>query len=311
MDRATTHQTRGRFGRRAATLALAGLMLASAGLALSGCRGDRSGKPPRQFFPDMDNQPKYQAQQRSTFFTEYFDEETGERFGRTQRLPVSGTVPFGRTAHVRYNDGVISELAFGGNDYTDRVRLGRTDAIFLTGKPADSTTQTGDASGDWVEFIPIEVDRDLVDLGKDKYNIYCLPCHGGLGVGDGTVGERWAYDPANLQGEQYLPGGEKGKDGHLFDVILNGVPLPGGPYPYAMRGYRGKVTEHEAWAIVAYIRVLQQSQRGTPEMLPRSQREALGDASGGGAGVGSPDGASSVTDSTGRVAGQEEVEAAS
>jgi len=282
MDRAMTHSTTHSLLRRVGVLALAGVLLASAGAALTGCRGDRSNKPPRQFFEGMEDQPKYKAQSRSTFFTEFLDERTGERFGRTQRLPVRGTVPFGRTAHVRYDGGRISEVSFGGNDYTDRVRLGRTDAIFLTGKPADSRTRTGDASGDWVEFIPFEVDRALVDLGKEKYNIYCLPCHGGLGVGDGPVGTRWAYDPANLQGEQYLPGGEKGKDGHLFDVILNGVPNPGGPYPYAMRGYRGKVSEREAWAIVAYMRVLQQSQRGTPDMLPRSQREVLGEASGDG-----------------------------
>lgn len=262
--------------RRAMTVALAALLLAGVGASLGGCRGDRSSKRPRQFFPDMDTQPKYQAQERSTFFTEYVDRETGERFGRTQRLPVRGTVPFGRTAHVRYDNGSIASVSFNGRDYTDRARLGRHDAILLTGKPADSMTQSGDASGDWVEFIPVTVDRELIDLGKEKFGIYCLPCHGGLGMGDGTVASRWSYSPANLQAEQYLPGGEKGKDGHLFDVILNGVPKVGGPYPYAMRGYRGKVSEHEAWAIVAYIRVLQQSQRGTPDMLSPATRGSLG-----------------------------------
>ncbi|MGP1347384.1 MAG: c-type cytochrome [Phycisphaerales bacterium] len=261
--------------RRAATLALALATAAAAASALTACRGDRSSKPPRQFFPDLDDQPKYLPQTRSSFFTDYLDEETGQRYGRSQRLPVAGTVPFARIPHVRYEQGAISEFGFNGNDYTDRRRLAAIDEPFMTGKPVGSTATLGDPAGDWLEKIPLTVDHQLIELGKTNYNIYCLPCHGGLGAGDGTVGTRWSYTPANLQGEQYLHGGEKGDDGYLFNVILHGVPNPALPYQYAMRGYAGKVSEHEAWAIVAYLRVLQQSQRGTIDMLPPTQREAL------------------------------------
>src|SRR3954470_16726593 len=79
-----THTTTWRAGTGAA------LALALLGAGLAGCRGDREEKPPRQFFPDMDDQPKWKPQSQSEFFVD----------GRTMRKPVAGTVPFGRNDFV-------------------------------------------------------------------------------------------------------------------------------------------------------------------------------------------------------------------
>src|SRR3954469_25676660 len=84
-----THTTSWCSGARAGTGA-ALMLLALLSGSVAGCRGDREEKPPRQFFPDMDDQPKWKPQSKSDFYTD----------GRTMRKPVAGTVPFGRNPFV-------------------------------------------------------------------------------------------------------------------------------------------------------------------------------------------------------------------
>ena len=236
-------------GRAACALAL------TAGLtALAGCRGDRSDKPPRQFFPDLDDQPKYKAQSESKFFKDY--DATGDAkdsWGMTQRLPVDGTIPFGRTTHATVEDAAGIEMA-------DRSAFLKQDDPFFTGKGA---------GGEPVAFMPVAVDAELIDLGRSKYAIFCIQCHGGTGKGDGLVGLRWANPLPNFHAETYQIGGDLGQDGHLFDIIRNGKLAVGTPWKYAMPAYGNKVSEREAWAIVAYIRVLQASQSATIEDVPQ------------------------------------------
>lgn len=247
-------------------------LLAIACVAASGgCRGERSNKPPRQFLPDMDDQPKYKAQSTSHFFQDFEDKSDGVKYGRTMRQPVAGTVPFGHYTEV----GAASGFDFD----TRRGDIVKEDPRFYTGKNPD---------GSWVQYIPARVDEAFVALGRENFGIYCLPCHGALGDGLGTVGIRWSYALPTWHQEQYLHGGEKGDDGYLFDVIRHGVPNPGGAYPYKMPPYAAKVSERESWAIVAYLRVLQAAHESNISDLPDTDRRDLmrqsGQRSGGGGG---------------------------
>lgn len=233
--------------------------------ASGGCRGERTNKPPRQFFPDMDDQPKYKAQRESTFFAD----------GRSMRQPVRGTVPFGPHAFT---------ASFMGHDFADRAGFLKDDPVFFTGmeqvvdeagRPvleADGTPRRA-----YVLHMPIEKDDKLLALGEKQYNIFCIACHSGVGDGKGTVGNRWSYPLPSFHAEQYQYGGEKGQDGYLFHTILNGVPNVGEnvPYPNKMPPYRSKVSEREAWAIVAYIRALQASRSAPLESIPERERLEL------------------------------------
>jgi mono/diheme cytochrome c family protein len=252
---------------------VASVALASV-VALGGCRGDTSDKPPRQFFPDMDDQPKYKAQSTSTFFEEYVDEETGDQYGRSQRPPVPGTVAFGRQPHTGPVLGV---------DFADRNEFLRDDPATNEGRvyraasngALEVNEETGQLNFDWVDRMPVRVDASLLELGQKKYNIYCISCHGGTGAGDGLVGRRWSYPLPNFHDDRYQLGGELGQDGYIFHVIRNGVPNPGGPYEYRMMPYGRKLTIRETWSIVAYVRALQKAQSGSLNMLPESQRLEL------------------------------------
>ena len=236
---------------------VAALSLALAAAVLSGCRGERTDDPPRQFFPDLDNQPKYKAQEESAFFED----------GRAMRLPVVGTVPFGAKPFA---------VRFEGKDFTHRDEYLRDDPRVYTGMELrrDATGKMAEA---YLDRIPVVVDEEIRALGEKKYNIFCISCHGGTGGGDGTVGKKWSYPLPNFHTEQYQYGGEKGQDGYLFHTALNGVPNVGEnvPYPYKMKGYRGKISEKEAWAIVAYIRALQVSQGAPLDVVPERERLEL------------------------------------
>ena len=256
--------------RTTSRLAMIGALAACA--ALAGCRGDISENRPRQFFPDLDDQPKVKPQTESTFYDEYVTPE-GVRFGRAMRRPVFGTVAFGAQPYAH---------EVGGVDFSNRDEYLRPDPAVATGMRV-----TTDASGrvqlgengqplfDYLTTIPVPVTLELLELGQKKYNINCLPCHGGTGMGDGLVGRRWAYALPNFNDDKYQPGGELGQDGYLFHVIRNGVPNPGGAWELKMPSYGRKLTLEETWAIVAYFRALQVHQRATPGMLPESMRLQL------------------------------------
>ena len=248
--------------RTTARVALAALALLGAA-ALGACRGDISEERPRRFFPDLDKQPKYQAQNESLFFDD----------GRSQRPPAPGTVPFGKKPFVG---------EFAGVDFSDRAEFLRAGAEASRGRRyvTDGAgnfrlDDNGVPEFEYIERIPVEVTEDLVRLGKTHYEILCIACHGGSGRGDGTVGSRWAYALPTFHDPKYAAGGELGADGYLFNVIRHGVPNPGGAWPLRMPGYARKLTIEETWAIVAYIRALQRSQNAEPDVLPTPQRLEL------------------------------------
>ena len=277
------------------------LLAALAAGTLVGCRGDQTDKPPRQFFPDMDDQPKYKAQARSNFFKEYQEEahpetrvredyRAGKEFGRTMRQPVKNTIAFGSAPHAMVSGGRIVNTTFMGVDFAERDSLLAIDDAIYRGTSgfataADGKTlldEAGNAVPKYLDTIPIPVDEELLAIGQEQYNIYCIVCHGGTGHGDGLVGRSWSYPLPSYHDPKYaranpatgLPG-EKGQDGYLFHVIRNGVPNVGGTYEYKMRPYATKVSVKESWAIVAYIRALQASESGSMSDVPDAERDRL------------------------------------
>lgn len=92
---------------------------------------------------------------------------------------------------------------------------------------------------------PLPVDAALVDRGRERYGIYCTPCHGPLGDGRGPLYERAKLESRDLHEDRV----RQMPDGRLFDVITNGSGL--------MPGYRFPIPVHDRWAIVAYLRELQ------------------------------------------------------
>jgi len=153
--------------------------------------------------------------------------------GRAMRAPVPGTVARGRLE---------------ANDPLDR----------------------GLADGEWVTRIPLPVDAALLERGQSRYRIFCSPCHGLSGYGDGIVAKRaerlqegsWV-PPASF----HVPPASTRPDGHIFNTITNGIRN--------MSSYGAQIPVEDRWAIVAYVRALQRSQRGSVDDVPPQLRSSL------------------------------------
>ena len=229
---------------------LATLALGALATGLPACRGDRSSKRPRQFFPDMDDQPKFKSQSETEFFAD----------GRTMRTPVPGAVAFGRTSLVSGDEWAQSYAS-------QRDQLLKADPGIYAGR---------DEAGAFLTQIPanLPVDAALLDIGQRKFNTYCAACHGYDGEGKGMVGQKWSYPLPSFYDPKYADRSlDTGKDGYLWTVVRLGVYDAQGVQK--MPGYAHAITEHEAWGVVAYLRALQASRTGSLQDLPEAQREIL------------------------------------
>jgi mono/diheme cytochrome c family protein len=109
----------------------------------------------------------------------------------------------------------------------------------------DEQLFTGKIDNRLVDTVPIPVTRELLDHGRERYEIHCAVCHGEKGDGNGSVVRHGFPQPRSLDQERLrnLPAG------YLFDVITNGY---GVMYPYASR-----ISVEDRWAITAYLRAKQ------------------------------------------------------
>jgi len=240
MTHQDTHDTRAG-GMR--TVGILAILAAVALMPMTGCRGDRSENPPRQFFPGMDDQPKLKAQSESEFFTD----------SEGQRKLVPGTVAYGDNTY--HSDTDAPQWAEGLLENQADALKG--DESYYFGLVAGSTDE-------YVQRMPVEVTKELLLHGQERFDIYCSMCHGydAKGGDSGTVGRLWSIPPANLVEPKYADrAGEFGSDGYLFHVIREGLWTPTGDL--RMPAYKHAVDEADAWSIVAYIRALQAAQPDT------------------------------------------------
>lgn len=152
-----------------------------------------------------------------------------------------------------------------------RPRISGT--IAQTGMTGDKHTFMGIVDGAWAITFPtsLTVDRAFIERGQERFNIYCSPCHGKGGFGDGLVhhraqqlletgvnGTSWVA-PKNLHEEEIreLPVGQ------LFNTISNGVRT--------MSGYASQIPVHDRWAIISYVQALQISQNANPDDVEGSK----------------------------------------
>jgi mono/diheme cytochrome c family protein len=117
--------------------------------------------------------------------------------------------------------------------------------------------------GSLVDTFPFEITPEVMARGQQEYNVFCSPCHGYVGNGQGMIVQRGFKTPPSF----HLQRLHEAPAGHFFDVITNGF---GVMYPYAYR-----IAPEDRWAIIAYIRALQLSQNATLEDVPPDQRAKL------------------------------------
>lgn len=113
------------------------------------------------------------------------------------------------------------------------------------------------------EDIPVPITRGLLERGRERYGIYCAVCHGADGYGDGIVVARGFPAPPSYHEQRLVDA----PAGHFFDVITQGYGV--------MYSYADRVSPSDRWAIAAYIRALQRSQRASLADVPSEERARL------------------------------------
>ena len=228
---------------------------------------------------DMQDQPRYEAYEKSEFFAD----------GLASRKPPQGTVARGYLREDRHlytgkNQSGAGGAAAGGNQQSaPNASPGQNAANSASGGQQQQQGQTGAGGGaaggqsdpNNVDAFPFPVTMEVLNRGRERYEIFCSMCHGATGNGDGMVVRRGFKKPP-AYGEDRL---RQERVGHFFDVITNGWG--------SMPNYAAQIPVRDRWAIVAYIRALQASQQGTPADVPadkRNQLEGGGNANGHGGG---------------------------
>lgn len=193
-----------------------------------------SSQPRVQLVQDMGSQPKYREQQASEVFAD----------GRADRPKIPGTVARGG---LQEDDFFYRGFRRGGDD-------GRSGPVtFFEGYPEQ-----------------VKVSPQLLSRGQERFNIYCAPCHGLDGAGNGPVHLR----ASELQESRWVPPTSMHSDtvrgrpnGHLFNTISVGIRN--------MPGYGSQISVDDRWAIVAYVRALQLSQNAPANLLSQDQLNSL------------------------------------
>ena len=196
-----------------------------------GLRGRTFTHPPMDVFPEwlfpgMKQQPKLTQQVASPFFAD----------GRSDRAAPPKTVP----------------ASFGpaGQPLSD-------DDFLYRGKARD---------GSWARGFPpaLGVDMALVERGRDRFTVYCSPCHGAVGDGNGVV-KKYGMGAVPTYHDDRL---RQMAEGEIFNTMTNGKGQ--------MNPYGDKLAARDRWAVIAYLRALQRAQTGTLADVPADHRPELG-----------------------------------
>lgn len=127
------------------------------------------------------------------------------------------------------------------------------DALLNTGKDGQNDTTV----------FPFAVTEQVMARGQERFNIYCSPCHGRTGNGDGMVVRRGYRRPPAYSDERI----RMAPIGHIYDVITNGFG--------AMPDYQAQIPVNDRWAIVAYVKALQLSAYAPLTDVPAADRGKL------------------------------------
>ncbi|MDF3057180.1 MAG: cytochrome [Rariglobus sp.] len=200
------------------------------GVSIFGFRGSLSTRSPLEVFPDMDHQAKYKPQAESAFFAD----------GRADRPLPAGVVAYGRD--------------------TDMPAAGflKADATLFEGK---------DSKGAWLTGFPSAVTVDpakLLERGQDRFTIYCAPCHGALGDGNGITKQYGMGATPTFHDDAK----RKLANGEIFNVITHGKGN--------MLSYADKLPAEDRWAVVAYVRALQRAAHANAADVPPGHKSELG-----------------------------------
>ncbi len=197
-------------------------------ISIAGFRGRRSTKPPVEVFPDMDRQAKYKPELESKFFAD----------GRVDRPLPPGAVPRGRTVAA-------------DPDYL------RQDDFLYRGKTANGKFARG--------FPPeLVLNEQFMARGRERYTIYCAPCHGALGDGQGVTRGYGMVTTASYQDDRI----RQMTEGEIFNTITNGKNT--------MNSYADKLSPGDRWAVIAYVRALERARHGSVADVPADHQADLG-----------------------------------
>jgi len=215
--------------RHIISIILIGAALGAAIVGIAGFRGGLSRKPPIEIFPDMNRQLKLRPMEPDSFFPN----------GVSSQLPPPGAIA--RSEPVQTADGPVYPFQ-------------------------DSPVNTGLVTGttNFVATNPLPVNQELLQRGRERFDIYCAPCHGQLGDGNGItkkIGDMPAV--ANLHDKRIV----EMPDGEIFNTITRGKST--------MAAYGPLMPAQDRWAAIAYLRALQLSWLGTTNDLTAEQRAAL------------------------------------
>ena len=135
----------------------------------------------------------------------------------------------------------------------------RDDPLLYTGKMA----RAGSATGTDADVFPFAIDEKAMARGRERFDVYCSPCHGRTGIGDGMIVRRGYRRPPTFHQDRL----RDAPVGHFFDVITNGFG--------AMPDYATQIRAEDRWAIVGYVRALQLAQHAAVADVPADRRSEL------------------------------------
>jgi mono/diheme cytochrome c family protein len=209
-------------------------------IGLAGFRGQPTPNRPIQWFNDMAQQPKYDPQHRSDFFNDT----------RAARQPVPGTVPIGYVLPGRYFQTEANNLVDGDGGFANEPNY------FDTGR-------IGDVYGDGIPEKLAARGETLLARGRQRYEIYCAICHGAAGKGDGVVKGFGLVTIRPLLDDML----RAQPDGQIFNTITHGKNTMG--------AYGPVIAVEDRWAIVAYVRALQEASGTKLASLPEAEQKKL------------------------------------
>lgn len=124
----------------------------------------------------------------------------------------------------------------------------------------DTYFYTGMMGNQVGNVMPFPVTRQVLERGRDRFNIYCAPCHSRTGDGNGMIVQRGYRRPPSYNTDRL----RAAPLGHFYDVMTNGFG--------AMPDYAAQVSPLDRWNITAYIRALQLSQAAPANLVPAGQQ---------------------------------------